>query len=320
MNKAVKINLYEPEPYSNPPKYYIYAKEDGYYTKLYQCEKGDEIKANLAQVNNTQQVTGVIFGESDYFADQPLANCTVDVYQDDTFITQFQTDEQGIYSVNLDEGKYRFEFDYDEPIEDAIVEIEGGYQDISTPFAIQAAKPNIYLYPERETRLDVELNFPNGGQVIKSTPDYGTGWHDIVVEPNGLIDGQYRYLFYESENPDFSQYEYGWVVEYSKLEEFFRQNMKDYGFNEQEIADFIEYWIEEEHLPPNNKYYAIYPQVAANIEEEVELNISPQPDSVLRLIYTFVGRDNPDINLKEPTIPPFEGEGFIVKEWGGVVK
>ena len=55
--------------------------------------------------------------------------------------------------------------------------------------------------------------------------------------------------------PDLAQKEYGWVIETSNLQEFFRNNMKTSGFSQKEIKDFIEYWIP---ILTEHKYYEIY--------------------------------------------------------------
>ena len=67
----------------------------------------------------------------------------------------------------------------------------------------------------------------------------------IKVKPNGKIDKKYDYLFYECEIPDFWQYHEGWIVKQDELSAFFEQNLKDYGFNDAEIEDFLEFWIPE---------------------------------------------------------------------------
>ena len=65
-------------------------------------------------------------------------------------------------------------------------------------------KPNVYIYPQEKTTMNVKLDFPEGGEIIESIPDYGKGWN-ITVDTNGLIDNSYSYLFYESIQPDIWQ-------------------------------------------------------------------------------------------------------------------
>ncbi len=178
-------------------------------------------------------------------------------------------------------------------------------------------KPNIYLYPQQKEQLSVQLTFPQGGKVIKSIPEYKTGWN-VTVDKNGLIDNQYTYLFYESVQPNIWQNTLGWMIEKDKLKAFFEQNLSDYGFKNNEISDFTEYWI-----PRFSKYnyYVICPQVKKEIEQVIKLNISKKPDNVLRLFYTVKGYDKkPTVELQQPAIDVFERKGFFVTEWGVILR
>ncbi len=177
-------------------------------------------------------------------------------------------------------------------------------------------KPNIYLYPEERIELDVYITFPHGGRVTTSIPNYNNGWQ-ITVEPSGIIDGEYEFLFYESFQPDYGQYEAGWVVAQTQLEDFFTNNMALTGFNQKEIDDFIEYWTPRLTEYP---YYALYPQYNRELEEMIKFEFSRQPANLIRLIYSIRGLNNGSLNLQEPVIEPFAREGFTVTEWGVILK
>ena len=181
---------------------------------------------------------------------------------------------------------------------------------------VVAYKPNIYLYPVEKTQLIVNLEFPKGGKVIKSIPEYGKGWN-ILVDTNGIISDSYSYLFYESSQPDIWQREYGWTIKVEELESFFKNNLINYGFIDNEIEDFIDYWIPR--LKDNN-YYSIYPQTKSIINKVIELKISKKPNNLLRLFYFIEGQDNPEINLKKPVINKFERKSFFVTEWGVILE
>lgn len=176
-------------------------------------------------------------------------------------------------------------------------------------------KPNIYLYPTERIHLTVQVDFPVGGEIVTSIPEYGTGW-DIVVDQNGLIDSSYTYLFYESIQPDIWQRNIGWVSSKANLDEFFSDNMLAYGFYGQEIQDFIDYWIPK--LVDYN-YYIIYPQHKELIDDVIELTISKKPDEVLRLFYVIKGSNILPEKLTEPQINGFTREGFYVTEWGVIL-
>ncbi|MEA3392138.1 MAG: hypothetical protein U9Q91_04075, partial [Candidatus Marinimicrobia bacterium] len=177
-------------------------------------------------------------------------------------------------------------------------------------------KPNIYLYPKMKTKMNVSLDFPQGGHVTVSDPDYPDEWQNIKVTSSGKIDGKHDFLFYEAALPDRWQYDEAWSVKQQNLKTFFQNNLIEYGFNKREIADFTDYWIPRLKDSP---YYAIYPQHTAKIDEIVELNISKTPRSILRLFYVI--KDIPEFeNMPIPEIPYFERKGFTVTDWGVVLK
>ena len=180
---------------------------------------------------------------------------------------------------------------------------------------VQVDKPNIYLYPDSTINVCVELEFPQGGEIIKSIPGY-TGKWCVSIDSLGIIDEKYEYLFYESIQPDVWQYETGWCIKKDRLKNFFETNMKNYHFSDKEINDFISYWIPR--LTDSN-YYRIYPQRNAQIDRVIRLNFSVQPDHVFRLFYGLVGTEE-YIQLKEPEMDKINRNGFSVVEWGVFLK
>ena len=73
---------------------------------------------------------------------------------------------------------------------------------------VSVDKPNIYIYPNQKVELDVYLNFPKGGSIVQSIPQYKDGWN-VTVDTSGLIDNEYHYLFYECRVPNYFQKEKG---------------------------------------------------------------------------------------------------------------
>lgn len=189
------------------------------------------------------------------------------------------------------------------------------FDPIKGPKGRPVYKPNVYIYPETNIDLSVNIEFPLGGEIIASIPEYGTGWM-VNVDSNGLIDNKYSYLFYESIQPDVWQNVTGWNVKQAELKSFFEGNLKAYGFIEPEIKDFTEYWI-----PRLNefKYYNIYPQTEETIERAVLLNLSEKPDHILRLYYLIEGCNKRIDKISEPEIKAFQRSGFVVTEWGVVL-
>lgn len=183
---------------------------------------------------------------------------------------------------------------------------------------IMVYKPNIYIYPQEKIQLTVTLDFPEGGKVETSVPEYVAGWN-ISVDKNGWINDSYNYLFYESSQPDVWQLNQGWIVKREDLKDFFVENMTSFGFAGKEINDFTDYWIPRF---TDAEVYEIYPQSQQLIESVIKLDISKNPDNLLRLFYVVrkYGH-NTGFTLTEPKIDKsFKREGFYVTEWGVILK
>lgn len=183
------------------------------------------------------------------------------------------------------------------------------------PSDIMVLKPNIYVYPTKKIDLCLKINFPLGGNIIESIPQYNQGWC-VHVDTTGKIDNQYSYLFYESKQPDVFQYEKGWCIARTNLKSFFEENMSMYNFSQQEIKDFTDYWIS---LLIEDDYYNIYPQTNAIIDTAIQLDFSVQPDNVGRLFYGIVGV-NKYQQIDQPMVVPFLRNDFYIMEWGVIRK
>lgn len=181
---------------------------------------------------------------------------------------------------------------------------------------VMVYKPNIYIYPTEQIELNVKIFFPKGGNIITSIPEYKNDWN-LIVDTSGLINNSYSFLFYESEQPDIWQTNFGWIIQKDKLELFFRKNMTEYGFNEKEIYDFVEYWVPRLVDFP---IYSIYPQTKNIIDNVIQLDFSIKPNNVLRLFYIIKGENQIPTNLVAPTIGTFDRKGYFVTEWGVILK
>jgi len=295
-------------------KFGCLATKSGFYSLIPKCDDKDTLR---------------IYGDTGFTAVEPGMICGL-VYNknygiiastgllvldkaDSTLVTTIQINQHGRYAMDLPFGEYLISYD-DEIIE---FKFENLYHDIELKHVEIAYKPNIYLYPEQETMLDVKIDFPKGGVVTVSDPDYGEGWNNITVTPQGIINDKHDFLFYESATSDFEIPEKGWVLAQTDLEEFFIRNMKATGFKGREIDDFIEFWIP---IFKEHKFYEIYPLYQKELDEKIVLNCSQQPDNMQRLIYIVKGRADNVIKLAEPKIPAFERKGFVVTEWGVIRK
>lgn len=181
-------------------------------------------------------------------------------------------------------------------------------------------KPNIYLYPESTTTVNVAIADPD--QITVSIPEYPADGWTVTADPDGTLtdaDGtEYGYLFYESAIHGYSfQYETAFYLPSEDRAGTFERILSLYGLNETEIEDFKEYWCDR--LPAGKNYY-MYPQVDEACDLVTPLIISPTPDSVFRLWFVYKETDGPDPTIEEPAAESFIRDGFTVVEWGGTVR
>lgn len=183
---------------------------------------------------------------------------------------------------------------------------------------ITIEKPNIYLYPIEDTEITV--TFAESDRVTVSEPEYSDGW-TVKAQPDGtltnLADGNsHGFLYYEAElYGDYYQYSEGFAIPKEGRDAVFREILTQYGLNETEIRDFTEYWTER--LDPDKDYVA-YPQFNDTVDAVMPIEITPEPDSILRLWFIF--KEDVAQEYTAPEITTFEREGYSVVEWGGAVR
>lgn len=180
------------------------------------------------------------------------------------------------------------------------------------------AKPVIYLYPERKMDVNVQLDTKNmNGTLDVTYPLYGsTGWN-VTAYPDGkLTDKQtgkyYQYLFWEGTSMKQWSFPDGFVVKGEESVQFLEEKLSYMGLLPKEYNDFIVYWLP---LMSKNKYNLVR-FVNEEYNRDVPLNISPKPQSTLRVYMVFKSLDSPII-IKEQKLHSFKRQGFTVVEWGG---
>ncbi|MCI5892988.1 MAG: copper amine oxidase N-terminal domain-containing protein [Clostridiales bacterium] len=176
-----------------------------------------------------------------------------------------------------------------------------------------AAKPVIYLYPEAETKVDVKLDI--SGEFGFTYPEYNNGW-SVTAKPDGTVicdDKEYSYLFWEGTMPNFKpDFKEGFVIKGSDSAEFLRNILAEMGLTPREYNEFIVYWAPKLQENEYNKIYF----AGEEYENEAKLNITPKPDSILR-VYMVYEKAEENTVLPPQEIKPFERKGFTVVEWGG---
>ncbi len=177
-----------------------------------------------------------------------------------------------------------------------------------------AYKPVIYLYPEEETTVSVQLDY--NGTLTVTEPLYDNGWQ-VVAYPDGRLvaaDGsEYPYLFWEGENDFALSMDGGFCVSGGDTEQFLREKLAYLGLNDSETADFLEFWLPHMQGSP----YNIIRFHGEDYTDNAVMEISSLPDTVIR-VYMTVERTAEPVDIAEQQLTPApERSGFTVVEWGG---
>ena len=181
-----------------------------------------------------------------------------------------------------------------------------------------AYKPIIYLYPENEIQLNVKLGYPELATCLYPEYDVKFGWN-VLAKPNGdLIDlntNRNLYaLYYESKNKkEYNVTDEGFVVKREDTVKFLEEKLAILGLNDREAEEFIIYWLPK--LQENEYNYIRFASMD-EINENMPLEFSQQPDTLIRILMTYKGLNTP-IQVKEQNLEKIERKGFTAVEWGG---
>ena len=176
-------------------------------------------------------------------------------------------------------------------------------------------KPIIYLYPEEETEVTVTLGEPQN--ITCAYPAYGDGW-TVVARPDGTLTdlktGRNLYaLYWEGTRAAYGHTDEGFVVRGEDSAAFLEEKLSILGLNEREAEEFIVFWLPRLEA---NEYNYIRFETAEEIEDNMPLSLSVQPDTVIRVRMQFKAVDG-DFRVTEQSLETPQRTGFTVVEWGG---
>ena len=175
------------------------------------------------------------------------------------------------------------------------------------------AKPVVYLYPEEETQVTVQLDY--AGELTCTYPAYNDGW-TVIASPDGtLTDGEgqtYSYLYWEGKDNveyDFSQ---GACVAGEDTAAFLEDALSQLGLTRREANEFIVYWLP--HMEGNA--YNLIAFQTSSYTDHARLTADPAPDTVLRVFMAWKPLDR-SVELPPQTLAAPVRTGFTLVEWGG---
>ena len=174
-------------------------------------------------------------------------------------------------------------------------------------------KPVIYLYPEQETKVSVDLQL--AGKFICTYPSYENGWKVTAFPDGTLKDGNgqtYNYLYWEGRvNANFDMTK-GFCVKGEDTAAFLEQALEKLGLNRREANEFIVFWLP---LMEQNPYNIISFQ-RDSYTEAAKLQVTPTPDTLIRVFMTWqASQTYVELTPQKLTAP--QRKGFTVIEWGG---
>lgn len=181
---------------------------------------------------------------------------------------------------------------------------------------LMSYKPIIYLYPKKDTSVSIKLKYNNN--ITVSYPKYETGWN-VLARPDGMLtdlttNKNLYSLYYESKNAiDFKVEKDGFIVEEKNIASFLEEKLAILGLNERESEEFIIYWLP---ILQENKYNYIRFATQEEINQNMPLFITPNPDTIIRVLMTYKKLEYP-IEVKEQQLLTPERNGFVAVEWGG---
>ena len=174
-------------------------------------------------------------------------------------------------------------------------------------------KPVIYLYPEEDAEISVRLDY--NGRLTLTDPEYKNGWK-VTAKPDGtlLYEGrEYPNLFWEGERSYELSFNKGFCISGPDTERFLTEKLAYLGLNEKETVNFLEFWLPFMEKNP----YNIISFAGAEYTDNAKLEISPSPDTLIRVYMQFTASDTP-VDIPEQELSPAPARsGFTVVEWGG---
>ena len=175
-------------------------------------------------------------------------------------------------------------------------------------------KPVIYLYPTTTTKVNVQLEY--SGELTCTYPEYGEdGWTVTAGYDGTLYDSDYKeysYLYWEGRSTAQYDFTTGFCVRGEDTAMFLEDALDQLGLNRKEANEFIIFWLPKMQ---GNAYNLISFQSDA-YTESAKLNITPEPDTVIRVFMAWKALDEP-VEIAAQVLTAPTRTGFTVVEWGG---
>ena len=187
----------------------------------------------------------------------------------------------------------------------------------TNPGEMMVKKPIIYLYPTIETQVNVKLWTPEN--LLHTYPKYNCEkWRNVIAQSNGELEDmdtwRELYALYREWKSDIeTNFDEWFVVAWKDIIPFLEEKLAILWLNEREAEEFIVYWLPQME---DNAYNLIRFETKEEQDENMPLNITPKPDTVIRIMMDWKAINEP-IDIPEQKLFTPERNWFTVVEWWG---
>jgi hypothetical protein len=196
-----------------------------------------------------------------------------------------------------------------------------------------AAKPNLYVTGTKGSEFKIEIDLKNqDSNWLAAVPSFVNKTWTGKIADNGKMksgDANYNYFFYDFRTAENDlQDKKGFCTTRDKLIPRMATVLKNEGFKENEIGDFVQHWSMK--IPQMQKF-CVYPQTDTELSKVAEVKITPAPKFYKRVLFTVVPEEYFDkLGAKFSYAPtqeydmtksrvdrmPASVNGVEVREWG----
>ncbi len=186
--------------------------------------------------------------------------------------------------------------------------------EVKTTFCGGIAKPILYLYPKKTTKVTVSFEHP---EYLETTyPKFIDKW-EVRAHSNGDLydnNGAYYYgLYWDEKQVHSVDFSTGYYVDKDNAIDFLEKKLSYIGLSRREANEFIMYWLP---ILEKNEKNLVYFELTEERESYNKINIDPKPDSLLRLVI-HIKKVDKKIDIPKQNLTKFQRKGFVAVEWGG---
>ncbi len=177
-------------------------------------------------------------------------------------------------------------------------------------------KPIIYLYPTTETKINIKLWTPEN--LSHTYPKYNPEkWRNVVAQPNGDLEDidtwrKLYALYREWKSDNETNFDEWFVVAWKDTIPFLEEKLAILWLNEREAEEFIVYRLPQME---NNKWNLTRFEIKSEQDENMPLNITPKPDTVIRVMMDWKSIDEPVDIPEQQLITPERTWFTVVERW-----